>query len=170
MSIGEMMIPEFDQEVQNTRKTLALLPDGQFDYKPHAKSMALGRLAGHVAEMTGWISHVLKTDELHMTAKDVPCIAKSRAELLEQFDKMAAESREALSKATDEQMAAIWTLTWEGKQIFAIPRVACIRGMCLNHTIHHRAQLGVYYRLLGIAVPGVYGPSADEMESMQASA
>ncbi len=162
MTISELMLPEFDQESASTRKVLALVPDDKFDYKPHEKSMTLGRLAGHVAEMTGWISYVLTSEELNIKADERPCELKSRAALLEAFDKFVVAARKDLAAATDQQMAVNWTLLFEGQKIFTMTRAACIRTMCLNHTVHHRSQLAVYLRLLDIPIPGMYGPSADD--------
>jgi uncharacterized damage-inducible protein DinB len=168
MSISEMFLPEFDQEMANTRKLLELVPEDKLDYKPHEKSMTLGRLAGHVAEMAGWGTMTIGTEKLELTAgSTAPFAPKSRAELLATFDKGAAEARAAIAGASDEHLAVIWTLTYGGKTIFAMPRAAVLRSMVLSHIIHHRAQLGVYLRLNEVAIPGMYGPSADEMKQFQ---
>ncbi|HTP89803.1 MAG TPA: DinB family protein [Bryobacteraceae bacterium] len=169
MSFAEILLPEFDQEMASTRKMLACVPDGKFDYKPHEKSMPMGNLAGHVAEMATWVPTTLNTDRLDLTPDMMPTYPKTNAELLAALDKNVAEARAALEKATDEDVAKIWTLTWQGQTIFALPKSAVIRGMVMNHIIHHRAQLGVYLRLNNVAIPGMYGPSADEMASMQAA-
>jgi uncharacterized damage-inducible protein DinB len=167
MSIGEMLLPEFDQEMANTRKLLELVPEDKLDYKPHEKSMTLGRLAGHTAEMATWGATTLSTERLDLTAGAKPFSPASRVELLAGFDKGVAEARAAIAAAKDEDMAVIWTLTYAGQTIFSMPRVAVIRAMVMNHTIHHRAQLGVYLRLNEVEIPGMYGPSADEMKQFQ---
>jgi len=162
MPIAETLLPEFNQEMKSTRKLLECVPDGKFDYKPHEKSMTLGRLAAHVAEMPNYLSSTLRHERLDFTGEEKPFKPTTRQELLDAFDKSSAEARDLLSKATDEDLAKIWTLTFKGQQIFAMPRAAVLRSMCLNHLYHHRGQLGVYLRLNNVAFPGMYGPSADE--------
>ena len=166
MTIAQSMLPEFDQEMQNTRKTLERVPDDKWNWKPHDKSGTVGWLAGHVATLPGWLAMTLKTEQLDYAPVDGPSYQSpkmdNRKELLAEFDKNAAESRAALTNASDQDMLKGWKLLAGGKEIFTMPRIACIRGMVMNHLIHHRAQLGVYFRLLGVSVPGHYGPSADE--------
>jgi uncharacterized damage-inducible protein DinB len=169
MSLAEMLLPEFDQEMANTRKMLELVPEDKLDYKPHEKSMPLGRLAGHVAEMPGWGATTITTERLDLTPDMLPTNPKSRKEILDAFDKGVAEARAAIAGASDEALAQIWTLTYAGQTIFSIPRTAVLRSMVLSHTIHHRAQLGVYLRLNNVQIPGMYGPSADEMGQFQAA-
>ncbi len=166
MTIGQMMLGEFDQEMQNTRKTLERCPDDKWNWKPHDKSGTVGWLAGHIATMPGWTAVTLTTDQLDYAPVDGPAYqppkTDNRKELLAVFDKNVAEARAALSTASDQEMMKPWKLLAGGKEILTLPRVACLRGMIFNHIIHHRAQLTVYFRLLGIPVPALYGPSADE--------
>lgn len=166
MSISQTLLPEFDQEMTSTRKLLACVPDDKLDYKPHEKSMALGRLAGHVAELPSWASHTIALDELDITPKPgadfKAYAAPSREDLLNTFDKNVAEARKALEGASDEHLAKIWKLIFQGKSVIAMPRASVLRFVVMNHLIHHRAQLGVYLRLNDVAIPGMYGPSADE--------
>ena len=166
MTIGQSMLPEFDQEMQNTRKTLERCPDASWNWKPHEKSGTVGWLASHIATMIGWIPVTLTTEELDYAPVNGPAYEppkiSNRKELLAVFDKEAAGARDALAKVSDGEIMKNWKLLAGGQEIFTMPRAACIRGMVLNHLIHHRAQLTVYYRLLGIPVPGLYGPSADE--------
>jgi uncharacterized damage-inducible protein DinB len=166
MTIGQMMLGEFDQEMQNTRKTLERCPDDKWNWKPHDKSGTVGWLAGHIATMPGWTAVTLTTDQLDYAPVDGPAYqppkTDNRKELLAVFDKSAAEARTALSTVSDQEIMKPWKLLAGGKEILTLPRVACLRGMIFNHIIHHRAQLTVYYRLLGIPVPALYGPSADE--------
>jgi uncharacterized damage-inducible protein DinB len=170
MSIGQSMLPEFDHEMANTRKTLDRIPEDKLSWKPDPKSMSLGQLAAHLIEMTGWGTMVLQTESLNMDpGAHKPLVLTSRAHALEEFDKNWQGLRAALSSATDEDMMKVWTLTIGGNVLFSMPRVAVMRSMIMNHLIHHRAQLTVYYRLNGVAVPALYGPSADE-GAMQASA
>jgi uncharacterized damage-inducible protein DinB len=166
MSISETLLPEYDQEMANTRKVLACVPDGKWDYKPHEKSMALGRLAGHVAELPSWALHTIRVDRLDLTPVDgpgfQPFLATSQKELLETFDKNVAEARAAIAGATDEHLAQVWSLIYRGQTVLSMPRAAVLRSSVMNHLIHHRSQLGVYLRMNNVAIPGMYGPSADE--------
>ncbi len=166
MTIGQMLLGEFDQEMQNTRKTLERVPDDKWNWKPHDKSGTVGWLAGHIATMPGWTAVTLTTDQLDYAPVDGPAYqppkTDNRAELLAVFDKNVVEARAALAGVSDAEIMKPWKLLAGGKEIFTMPRVACLRGMIFNHVIHHRAQLTVYYRLLGISVPALYGPSADE--------
>jgi len=166
MTIGQSMLPEFDQEMKNTRTTLERVPDDKWGWKPHEKSGTVGWLTGHIATLPGWMTMTIQTTELDYAPVDGPQYTppkiENRKEALAEFDKSAGEARAALAGASDADMMVGWTLLAGGKEIFTMPRIACIRGFVLNHLIHHRAQLGVYFRLMDVAVPGLYGPSADE--------
>jgi len=153
MSISQALLPEFDQEMANTRKLLERVPDGKNDYKPHEKSMALGRLASHVAEMPGWGKTTLETELLELQPGMKPFIAGSSKELLETFDKNVADARKAIETASDADWMKAWTMKFGGKEVMSLPRVAVMRGVVINHMIHHRAQLGVYLRLNDIEIP-----------------
>lgn len=170
MSISQTLLPEFDQEMANTRKLLERVPEGKNDYKPHEKSMTLGRLASHVAELPGWGTMAMTVDELDVAPVDkpqyVPKIAASTKELIEIFDKNAADARAAIAGASDEVWMKPWTLLVRGNKAFTMPKIQVMRGMVMNHVIHHRAQLGVYLRLNNVPIPGMYGPSADEPKMM----
>lgn len=166
MTISEMMLPEFEQEIANTRKLLERVPEAKFAWKPHDKSMALGRLAGHVAELPSWVVNTIRLDSLDLTPPGgggfQPFIPQSRQELLETLDKNASEAKQAIASATDEHLQKIWSLHFGGKTVLSMPRATVLRSVCMNHLIHHRAQLGVYLRLNNVPIPGMYGPSADE--------
>jgi uncharacterized damage-inducible protein DinB len=168
MPFSETLLPEFDEEMKNTRKLLECVPDGNFDYKPHPKSMALGRLATHVAEIPSWTGYTLDLEVLELQPDFKPTLATSRAELLQILDKGAAEAREKIAAASDEDWGKIWTFKYGGKTIMSMPRSAVMRGTIMNHLIHHRAQLGVYLRLNEVAIPGMYGPSADDQKAQAA--
>ncbi len=168
MSIAQMLLPEFDHEMANTRKMLERVPDGKFHYKPHEKSMTLGRLAAHTAEIPSYTTATLRYEKLDFSGDEKPFSPETRKEILEAFDKHVAESRELLSKATDEELLKMWTLTFKGQQIFTMPRAAVLRTMVLSHLIHHRSQLGVYLRMNNVEIPGMYGPSADEKNMFSA--
>jgi uncharacterized damage-inducible protein DinB len=161
MPINEMLLSEFDTEMANTRKTLQRVPADKWDWKPHEKSGTLGWLASHVATLPGFTVATINTSELEISTAKMPKI-QNQSELIPQFEKSRDEARKALAGVTDEQLRETWTLKWNGNVVFAMPRYACLRGMCFNHIIHHRAQLTVYLRQLNVPVPGLYGPSADE--------
>jgi uncharacterized damage-inducible protein DinB len=174
MTIGQSMLAEFDQEMQSTRKALERCPDDRWNWKPHEKSGTVGWLAGHVATMVSWVPVTLTTEELDYAPVDGPAWEPpkidNRKELLAEFDKNVKAARAALAAVSDADLMKNWKLLAGGQEIFTMPRAACIRSMVLNHHIHHRAQLMVYYRLLGIPVPGMYGPSADEAQPNAAAA
>ena len=166
MSLSATLLPEFDQEMASTRKTLERIPMEKPDWKPHEKSMAMGPLAIHVATIPDWAAVTIAQDSLDFMPEDgqpyQPPKLSTQKELLEAFDQGVVKARAAIAGASDEHLAKPWTLLAGGKVIFTMPRAAVLRSMVLNHLIHHRAQLGVYLRLNGIAVPAIYGPSADE--------
>jgi uncharacterized damage-inducible protein DinB len=169
MPFSETLLPEFDEEMKNTRKLLECVPDGKFEYQPHAKSMTLGRLASHVAEMPSWAAMTLDREVLDLQAGFKPEVATTRAELLQKFDKGVVEAREKIAAATDADWRKIWTLNFDGKTIMSLPRSVVMRGTVISHMIHHRAQLGVFLRLNNVEFPGMYGPSADEMKFWEAA-
>src|SRR5262245_28282214 len=165
MSIAESLLPEFDYETANTRKTLERVAEKKFDWKPHDKSWAMGGLATHLANIPSWASVTINQDSFDLAPGGSPVKlppATSLKEILETFDKNVSEARAAIVGANDEHLLKPWTLLSGGNIIFTIPRIACLRSFVMNHMIHHRAQLGVYLRLNDLPVPAIYGPSADE--------
>lgn len=166
MALTEAFLPEFDHEMANTRKTLERAPEDKFGWKPHEKSMLMGNLATHLAQLPRSGAIVINEDSFDVAPPDQPHVpfepASSRQELLEMFDKNVADGRDAIAGASDEHLLKPWTLLAGGKEIFTLPRIAVLRAFVMNHTIHHRAQLGVYLRLNDVPVPSIYGPSADE--------
>ncbi len=166
MKISETLLPEFDSEMANTRKVLERVPEGKSDWKPHAKSSTLGALTAHIANMPDWAGLTLQTDTFDYAPPGAPPYVTpkfgSNKELLAAFDKSVAEARSALAAADDSKMLGPWTLMAGGKTLMTMPRIAVIRSFVMNHTIHHRAQLGVYLRLNDIPLPQLYGPTADE--------
>jgi uncharacterized damage-inducible protein DinB len=166
MGIAASMLPEFDNEMANTRKTLERVPDDKFDWKPHDKSSSMGSLAGHLANLPGWTNITLDMDVFDMSPGGEPFKTPechSRQELLDTFDQNVSKARTTLESAEDEHLFKPWTLAANGQEILTMPRVAVLRSFVMNHMIHHRAQLGVYLRLNDVPVPSIYGPSADEM-------
>jgi uncharacterized damage-inducible protein DinB len=166
MSLSKTLLPEYDQEMATTRRVLERVPEDQLSWQPHEKSMSLGRLATHVAELAGWARTFLQDDSFDIAPPEgsgyQPQNAPSRSALLEMFDKNVASTRAAIEATDDATFMQKWTLLKGGQTIFTLPRVAVLRTMLLNHVIHHRGQLTVYLRLTGTPVPSVYGPTADE--------
>jgi uncharacterized damage-inducible protein DinB len=155
---------DYQDEMKNTRKLLERVPldDAHRGYKPHEKSMSLERLATHVAELPSWPELALSSEVWELKPGFKPRIASSTAELLEIFDQSVETGRASLAGATDEDMRKDWTFKYGDQFSFTQARTKVVRSF-INHLVHHRAQLGVYLRLNEIAVPGMYGPSADEM-------
>jgi len=166
MSLNQALLPEFDHEMANTRKTLERVPEDKFAWKPHEKSFSMGALATHLATLPSWAVITIQQESIDIAPaggeppKSEPC--DSRKELLARFDEHVASARAAIAGAGDQELLKTWTLLKGGATIFALPRIAALRSFVMNHNIHHRAQLGVYLRLNDIAVPSIYGPSADE--------
>ena len=162
-NIASALIAEMEHEAQVTRRCLERVPAEKFDWKPHEKSMSFGRLAGHVAEMFGWTPNTLQLAELDFAKMDYkPFEPTSTAGLVEYLDKNVAEAVDALRNTSDEQFMDTWTMRNGETVYFTLPKVAVMRSFVMNHIIHHRGQLSVYLRLNEIAVPSIYGPSADE--------
>jgi uncharacterized damage-inducible protein DinB len=167
MSMRDTLLRELESELAVTRKFLALLPEAHLTYKPHEKSMELNRLAGHIAESIGWGTCTLNTDKFVLNMDEwKPCVPQTGAEAVKVLDEGAAGLRAELAKATDESLGGTWEMVYAGKTVVKEPRIDALRKYMFSHIVHHRAQLGVYYRLLGIAVPGTYGPSADDNPGM----
>lgn len=166
MRLSEALLPEFEHEMANTRKTLERIPEDKFDWKPHEKSTAMQGLGTHLANIPTWAVHAIEKDELDIAPVGGPAFkteaATSVAEMLETFDKNVASARAAIESASDEHLFQSWTLLHGGKTILTMPRINLLRTFVISHTIHHRAQLGVYLRLNDVPVPSIYGPSADE--------
>jgi uncharacterized damage-inducible protein DinB len=171
MSISEALLPEFDQEMANTRKTLERIPEDKFDWKPHEKSMPMGELAVHLATMPGWAAETINKGSLDIAPVDGPPYeapkVSSRGEIVEMFDKSVATARAAIEGVSDEELLKPWTLLFGGKEVLTRSKVAVIRDVIMSHSIHHRAQLGVYLRLNDVPVPAIYGPSADEGDMLE---
>ncbi|HEY8558926.1 MAG TPA: DinB family protein [Pyrinomonadaceae bacterium] len=162
-NLAAALIGELQTEAATTRKVLERIPADKFDYKPHEKSMKMGSLAVHIAEMFGWTIEAVTKTELDFAAMDYkPFQPATTEELVGFFDKVLADAIEALKATSDEAMAENWTLRNGETVYFTQPRVQVLRGMVFNHIVHHRGQLSVYMRLNDIPVPALYGPSADE--------
>lgn len=163
MSQIEALVKEMDQEAATTRKMLSRIPDDKYDWKPHEKSMTIRQLATHIAELPSWVSLALDTEELDFAASPYnPQVINNTNELMALFEKEYAAGKERLQQATDADLLPNWTLR-SGEEIYSVST----KGETIRHAycqvVHHRAQMGVYLRLLDIPIPGSYGPSADEM-------
>lgn len=166
MAIKDSLLPQFDQEMASTRKMLERVPEDAIDWRPHPKSMTLGRLATHVAQTPVWGQRAFAGDSWDPappgSPPPAPLTLRTRSEMLALFDENVAAARGAIGAADDVAFGKPWSLLRGGAPIFTMPRIAVIRGMLLSHLIHHRGQLSVYLRLRDVPVPGMYGPSADE--------
>ncbi len=164
MSLIQMFLKEMDREAQTTRKMLERVPDDKYDWKPHEKSMSIRQLATHIAELPSWVSMVLTTDELDFASSPYQQRAiNNTKELPAYFESSLADGRTQLEKATDNELVPNWTLR-NGEEIYSVESKADVIRMSYCQTVHHRAQLGVFLRLLNVPIPGSYGPSADEMK------
>lgn len=162
MNLGQVLAQELQYESQSTRKMLERVPDN-FQWQPHDKSMTLGRLATHVAEIPQWTRAITTQDELDFAKSDYkPVTLASAAEMVEAFDKAVTDSIELLQNAADADLLRNWQLRNGEKVLMDMPKAVVIRSMVLNHLIHHRGQLSVYLRLNDVPLPSVYGPTADE--------
>ena len=161
MRLIDPIVAELDQESQTTRRVLERVPGDKLPWRPHPKSMSLGQLALHLATAPGRIATIASQDRVEMPTLDQP-EAKSRAEILDAFTQGLATAKDLLNRIDDARAMATWTLARGGKVLMALPRLAMLRAILLNHSYHHRGQLSVYLRLLDVPVPSIYGPSADE--------
>jgi len=163
MTLVEAYLPEFDREMGLTRRLLERVPDSQFDWRPHAKSMTLGRLVEHLAQLPEWAALTLTQDGTEMGPSAANHVMPAtRSAVLALFDQNVAKARSALSGRTDAELMAPWTLTSQGKEVFTMPKATVLRTFVLNHLVHHRGQLTVYLRLQEVPLPSIYGPSGDE--------
>ncbi|HSR68689.1 MAG TPA: DinB family protein [Acidobacteriota bacterium] len=162
MRIIDPMIEEFKHEAAITRKCFQHIPDGQWEWTPHERSMSMGRLASHIQEIPEWLSEITDKDTFVMPEDYKPSVASGKEELLRNWDGLVEQAVEKLNTVSDEKAMGTWTMQVGGNTVMEMPRVAVIRGILLNHLIHHRGQLSVYLRLAGGTVPSIYGPSADD--------
>jgi uncharacterized damage-inducible protein DinB len=165
MAIKDALLAEFDHEMATTRRLLERVPAPQYAWKPHDKSMSIGQLAGHLANLPSWASRILNTDVFDLA--DLPPDTRARQPasseaLLKEFDEKVAATRNLIAGAGDPEMLARWTLKRGGAEVFSMPRIAALRSFVMSHSIHHRGQLSVYLRLQNVPVPAMYGPTADE--------
>ena len=170
MNQNEQFIAEMEAEAKNTRKMLERVPVDKLTWQPHEKSMMLGRLASHVAELPSWITMTINTDEFDLAKMDYkPLQYTTNEELLAHFEQNQAAAIHALQTSTEEDLMKPWTLRRGDHVMMTMPKAAVIRNWALSHQVHHRGQLSVYLRMLDIPVPGMYGPSKDDTLAMQAA-
>jgi uncharacterized damage-inducible protein DinB len=163
MSVKTSFIGELKNESINTKKMLEKVPLDKATWKPHERSMSIGRLATHIAETSHWIYRILEADEFDFAVNPFkPHIAASQEELLEIFNNNFSRSIAALENASDDEFDKIWTIKMGDKILYQLPKKIAIRSWGFSHSVHHRGQLSVYLRMLDVPVPGMYGPSADE--------
>jgi uncharacterized damage-inducible protein DinB len=165
MAIAESILPEFDHETATTRVLLERVPEDKAGWKPHEKSMALGQLAMHIANIPRWAAIALERTEFDTSPIDGSRLTspayQSASSLLQSYDANVRSARALLARTTDAEFMVQWTLKNGGKSMFSMPRVAVFRSFVLNHAVHHRGQLSVYLRLLDVPIPNIYGPTAD---------
>jgi uncharacterized damage-inducible protein DinB len=163
MALIPMLVKEMEQEAATTRKMLERIPNDKYDWKPHPKSMSVRQLASHIAELPSWVSMVLTTDELDFAANPYqPVPIRDTNDVLQLLEKSLKEGKKELARAKEEEMENIWTLR-NGDQVYSRNSKADVIRMSYCQIVHHRAQMGVYLRLLDVPIPGSYGPSADDM-------
>lgn len=166
MALRDHLLSMFDAEIAASRRVLAAIPEDQFDWRPHEKSWTLKELATHVANLVSWGSSILSTDGIDFESEEVKSMVRpnpgSRAEILELLESNAKAARALLEEQTDDTLGESWTMR-AGEHVFASdPRSFAFDRWTCDHGAHHRGQLTVYLRLLGVPVPGTFGPSADE--------
>jgi uncharacterized damage-inducible protein DinB len=166
MKMTELFLGELDREAAVSRRTLAEVPDGHYEWKPHERSMPFGYLATMVATMPSWVAMVIEQDELDIDppggSKFKPQELRTAAELMTGLDSSVVRAREVLAATSDEHLMTPWRFLVSGREVSALPRHIALRDSVFNHWFHHRGQLTVYLRLLGARIPSIYGPSGDE--------
>ena len=164
MRIVDPILMELDREAQTTRRVLERVPTDRLDWKPHQKSMSLGQLAMHIAQIPGNIAGAVARPAFEIPGDIVGKVAAatSTAEALSALDQSVARAKEVLSGLDDVTISSMWSLKIDGKTVMSMPRLAAVRTIMLNHWYHHRGQLSVYLRELDVLLPSIYGPSADE--------
>jgi uncharacterized damage-inducible protein DinB len=165
--IAQMFLPELDHEMGTTRRVLERVPDGNMEWRPHPKSMTLGRLASHIAELPSFAERILRHESFNIAPPQgdstyTPRSLATRQEILDLFDSNVAAGRELIAATDDATFGQTWSLMRGDHPVFTLPRAAVVRSMLFSHVIHHRGQLTVYLRLNDVPLPSVYGPSADE--------
>ena len=165
MSIAGSLLPEFDVEMAGVRRVLERVPEAHVAWKPHARSLSMGELALHLANIPTWVPITLKQSEFDLgpgSEAPAPRGFTARAEMLEEFDRNVAAARDAIAGSSDDEMIKPWSLKKGGETVLTMSRLAVLRSFVMNHAIHHRGQLTVYLRMKDVPLPAIYGRSADE--------
>ena len=162
MALIDGMLQELEQETQTTRRVLERVPDHQLGWRPHEKARTLGELALHVAMVPGGVAELVASPSPAQAPRFTDPSPKSAAELIPALDQSIAKAKRMLGGMDDATLVGTWRLMQGERELFAIPRIAMLRSVMLNHWYHHRGQLTVYLRELGVPIPSIYGPSADE--------
>jgi len=163
MTLGEALAQEFEFESALTRRMIERVPEDKLDWAPHEKSNTLGQLVCHLVENPSWAQAMFNEDEFEMGPDYQPYVADSRARMLEDFDSNVSKCLQVMRAIPDDKMHQVWKMFGPGRELMLeMPRIAVVRSFLISHTIHHRGQLTVYYRMTGVPVPAIYGPSADE--------
>jgi uncharacterized damage-inducible protein DinB len=166
MTLLELLLLEFDEEAASTRRMLERVPEHSFPWKPHERSMTLGRLSSHIADLPNRATTIVTTETYVRPPDFKPFSAASTQELVDKFDANIAEARAALTTLREDQLDVIWSIQMNGRTMASLPRAMALRRVFMDHLIHHRGQLSVYLRLLDVPIPGMYGPSADDQSKM----
>lgn len=166
MNVPELLLQEFDEEMPSTRRMLERVPETSFSWKPHEKSMALGRLSSHIADLPRRCTAIITADSYVRPPDFRPFLAATSAELLEHFETAQGEARTVLQGLREDSLEVIWSMEMKGRILVSLPRAFALRRVFMDHLIHHRGQLSVYLRLLDVPVPGMFGPSADDQAKL----
>lgn len=166
MAIAEVILSEFEEEIAATRRVLERVPDDRLSFKPHDRSMTLGELATHIAELPGWAHPALNENEGDYASEQAgereQLVLESVGEILDVFDRESARARDIVASTSDEDFLKLWSPTGRAGTLLSGPKAAVFQRMVLNHLVHHRGQLTVFLRLLEVPLPQLYGPTADE--------
>jgi uncharacterized damage-inducible protein DinB len=162
MALIDGLLQELEQEAQTTRRVLERVPNSQLAWRPHEKARTLGELALHVAIVPGGVAELVASPSPAQAPQFIDPSPKSASELIPALDHSIAKAKQALGGMDDPTLLATWRMMRRERELFAVPRVAVLRSVMLNHWYHHRGQLTVYLRELGVPIPSIYGPSADE--------
>lgn len=164
MSISKSVLFEIETETANTKRILANINDSHLDWSPHAKSMPMGRLIGHIVELHNWVNKALHSASFNLATDYLPFVPSTVAQALEALEGNLELNTDFVDRMTDEDWQKEWTIKFGDHVIGTMPKISALRFVIYNHLIHHRGQLSVYMRLLDIPVPGLYGPSADDVQ------
>ena len=162
MALIDGMLQELEQEAQTTRRVLERVPDNQLSWRPHEKARTLGELALHIAMVPGAVAELVGTQSTVQAPKFTELSPTSASELIPALDESIAKAKKVLGGMDDTALMATWRMMQGERELFALPRIALLRSVMLNHWYHHRGQLTVYLRELDVPIPSIYGPSADE--------